>query len=186
VGSLLIDIGAETVSTAIFENDNLISLKVFEIGSSNITNDIALGLQVQLDEAEKIKREGSREYTQKKIDTIIEARLSDIYELVEQHLKKVKRAGLLPAGAIVSGGGAALPIIETFTKMSLHLPATVVDQQSVQQLTQKKLSDPAWLLAHGLCFLESSGSSIQVNRSSFKLFKRIRQGLRRFGEQFMP
>src|SRR3989344_3970680 len=45
-GCLLVDIGAETLSMIVFENNNLISLEVFPIGGNDITNDIALGLKI--------------------------------------------------------------------------------------------------------------------------------------------
>lgn len=57
-GCVLANIGAETVSIVVFENNTPISLKVFPIGSNDITNDIALGLKITLDEAEKLKRGG--------------------------------------------------------------------------------------------------------------------------------
>jgi cell division protein FtsA len=54
-GCVLANIGAETVSIAVFENNAPASLEVFPIGSTDITNDIALGLKVPLEEAEQIK-----------------------------------------------------------------------------------------------------------------------------------
>ena len=54
-GCVLANIGAETVSIAVFENNIPTSLEVFPIGSTDITNDIALGLKVPLEEAEQIK-----------------------------------------------------------------------------------------------------------------------------------
>ena len=54
-GCVLANIGAETVSIAVFENSTPISIKIFPIGSNDITNDIALGLKITLEEAEKIK-----------------------------------------------------------------------------------------------------------------------------------
>ncbi len=54
-GCVLANIGAETVSIAVFENSIPTSLEVFPIGSTDITNDIALGLKVPLEEAEQIK-----------------------------------------------------------------------------------------------------------------------------------
>jgi len=80
----------------------LVSLKVFPIGSTDITNDIALGLQVPLDEAEEIKlTQDTGLYSKRKLEEIIEARLTDIFELIESHLKKIKRAGLLPGVSIL-------------------------------------------------------------------------------------
>ena len=54
-GCVLANIGSDTVSIVIYENNMPISLEVFPIGSNDITNDIALGLKVSLEEAENIK-----------------------------------------------------------------------------------------------------------------------------------
>ncbi|MBX4210979.1 hypothetical protein KW783_03365, partial [Candidatus Parcubacteria bacterium] len=126
-GCLLANIGAETVSIVVYENNVPIALEVFPIGSTDITNDIALGLRIGLEEAEQIKI-GAMTTTavpRKKLDEIIEARLSDIFELIEAHLKKIGRNGLLPAGVIITGGGSSIGPIETFAKTSLRLPARI-------------------------------------------------------------
>ena len=73
-----------------------------------------LGLQLTLEEAESIKL-GSvigGDYSKKKVDEIIEARLIDILELITNHLKKLKRNELLPAGVIFTGGGSLINNIE--------------------------------------------------------------------------
>ena len=73
----------------VFENDVPIFLHVFPIGGADITNDIALGLKIPIEEAEEVKI-GSYQmanYPHKKLDEIIEARLTDIFELVENYLK---------------------------------------------------------------------------------------------------
>jgi len=117
VGCVLANIGAETVSVIVFEDDTPTSLRVFPIGSTDITNDIALGFRIPLEEAERLKRGDSHEsYPKKKLDEIIEARLSDIFELIELHLKKVGRNGLLPAGIIITGGGAGVSTIADLAK----------------------------------------------------------------------
>jgi cell division protein FtsA len=89
-GCVLANIGAETVSIAVFENNIPVSLEIFPIGSTDITNDIALGLKVPLEEAEQIKIGAitGSSYPRKKLEEIISARLSDIFELIEAHLKK--------------------------------------------------------------------------------------------------
>lgn len=126
-GCTLIDIGAETVSVSVFENNILTSLFVFGIGSLDITKDIALGLRVTPEEAESIKlgtvsfQSGSK----KKLDEIVEARLSDIFELVDKYFKKIGRSGLLPAGAIIVGGGSRMQLVETVAKSMLRIPIRV-------------------------------------------------------------
>jgi cell division protein FtsA len=150
VGCALVNIGAETVTIAVFENDIPISLQVFPIGSTDITNDIALGLKIPLEEAEKIKLAGpDGAYPKKKLDEIIEARLYDIFELVEAHLKKIGRNGLLPAGIILTGGGAGIATIEDLAKAVLKLPSSLA-QPAIANAGKHIVKDSSWLVAYGL------------------------------------
>ncbi|MEK7080221.1 MAG: cell division protein FtsA, partial [Patescibacteria group bacterium] len=57
LGVALIDIGAQTTSLAVFEEGELMHLAVFPIGSANITNDIAIGLKIEVAVAESIKKQ---------------------------------------------------------------------------------------------------------------------------------
>ena len=150
VGCALVNIGAETVSIIVFENDLPISLHIFPIGSTDITNDIALGLKIPLEEAEKIKITGANGlHSKKKLSEIIEARLYDIFELIESHLKKIKRNGLLPAGVILTGGGAGIATIEDLAKAALKLPSTLVNPQ-ISPAHKNIIKDSSWLVAYGL------------------------------------
>ena len=157
VGCVLVDIGAETVSMAVFENSTVISLQVFSIGSTDITNDIALGFRIPLDEAEDIKIGTESEHSKKKVDEIIEARLSDIFELIQNSLKKIKRNGLLPAGVIITGGGSGLATIQDFARATLKLPSKVMNVQHVQN-TSRKMGDSSWFIAYGLCYPGRAGT----------------------------
>jgi cell division protein FtsA len=131
-GCVLTNIGSETTSIVIYENNVPVSLEVFPIGSNDITNDIALGLKIPLEEAEKVKVGliSQTSYPKKKLEEIISARLSDIFDLIETHLKKIGRSGLLPAGVILTGGGAGLHTIEEFARSSLKLPSKVSSTRS--------------------------------------------------------
>ncbi len=167
-GCVLINIGAETVSIAVFENSILVSMHVFSIGSTDITNDIALGLKIPLEEAENVKVGGPscNNYPKKKVDEIIEARLSDIFELVEKHLKKMNRSGLLPAGAIITGGGSHVSSIEEISKAMLRLPSRL---GSPEYFTNEKVKpkDSSWFVATGLCI--AGKNSLQNERSEHSL-----------------
>ncbi len=150
VGCALVNIGAETVSIAVFENDTPISLQIFPIGSTDITNDIALGLKIPLEEAEKIKLGGPEGiYPKKKLEEIIEARLEDIFELIDSHLKKIGRSGLLPAGVVLTGGGAGIATIEDLAKAVLKLPSAVA-HPAISQAGKNVVKDSSWLVAYGL------------------------------------
>jgi len=159
-GCALVDIGAETVSIAVFENNLLISLQVFSIGSMDITKDVALGFKIALEEAESIKL-GSvigGDYPKKKVDEIIEARLGDIFELVENHLKRLRRNELLPAGIIFTGGGSYINKIEDLARSSLKLPARVGPADG--SINSKfKIRDASWYTAFGLALSSIDGSN---------------------------
>ncbi len=154
VGCLLADIGAETLSVISFENNNPVSLEVFPVGGSDITNDLALGLKVPLEEAENIKLGGlSRTpYSKKKFEEIISARLSDCFELIETHLKKIGRDELLPAGIVLTGGSAGISGIKTFAEEALSLPAQIAEIH-LGTGDKNKIRDSIWSTACGLVLL---------------------------------
>lgn len=185
-GCVLCNIGSETTSIVVYENNVPISLEVFEIGSNDITNDIALGLRIPLEEAEQVKL-GSvvgGNYPKKKLDEIIAARLSDIFDLVESHLKKIGKSGLLPAGIILTGGGACFPLIEEFARGYLKLPAKVGVLS--QHFGKQELKDSSWSVAFGLCVYGfSSDNAGTVHVSSIG----IKKSLGKLGDwfkQFLP
>ncbi len=150
VGGALVNIGSETVSLSVFENGTLVSLHTFSIGGTDITNDIALGMKVSLENAERLKLGNIVEdFSKKKLDEIIEARLFDIFELIENHLKKIKRNELLPAGVVFIGGGANIPLLEEFSKTALKLPSKVGVTEIFGNI-KTKLRDPAWFTVLGL------------------------------------
>jgi len=152
-GCVLCNIGAETLSIVVFENNIPISIEVFPIGGADITNDIALGLRVALEEAESIKLGGITQssYPRKKLEEIIEARLGDMFEFIENHLKKIGKNGLLPAGIILTGGGSYMNSIEEVARGALHLPSRVASLK----VNDGKIviKDSSWSVAYGLCIM---------------------------------
>ena len=124
-GSVLVNIGSETTSIAVFENNIPISLEVFPIGSTDITNDIALGFRIPIDEAESLKigSVSNSQYPKKKLEDMIREKIGDIFALVEAHLKKIGRSGLLPAGVILTGGGSNIAGIEDMARTYFKLPS---------------------------------------------------------------
>lgn len=151
-GCILVNIGSETVSLAVFENNIPMSLEVFPIGSTDITNDIALGFRIPIHEAENVKLgiTGEMQYPKKKLDEIIMARLSDIFDLIEAHLKKIGRSGLLPAGIILTGGGSGIDTIEDIARVSLKLPSKVSSINFLSNIKNSQLQDSYWSVAYGL------------------------------------
>jgi len=100
--------------------------------------------------AEQIKKGAitSTEYPKKKLDEIIIARLSDIFELIENHLKKIGKNGLLPAGIIMTGGGSGITTIEDLARAALKLPSKLATPRFGENT---KIKDASWAVAYGLC-----------------------------------
>ena len=119
-----------------------------------ITNDIALGLRVPLEEAEEIKRGSRVVCIQKRVGDIVEARLSDIFDLINAHLKKIGKQGLLPAGIIMTGGSSAIPFIEEIAKKTLEIPSKVASPdfakirkiKYMMQAGPSRMVSPLWAL----------------------------------------
>jgi cell division protein FtsA len=154
VGCLLADMGAETLSVIVFENNNPVSLEVFPVGGVDLTNDIALGLKMPLEEAENVKLGGlaRMSYSKKKLDEILAARLDDCFELIETHLKKIGRDSLLPAGIVLTGGSAGVTGIKNYAEESLELPAQIAEIHFGTS-DKSKIRDSVWATACGLVLL---------------------------------
>ena len=182
-GCVLANIGAETVSIVVFENQIPISLEVFGIGGSDITNDIALGLKVSLEEAESIKLGGitATNFSKKKLEEIVSARLGDIFELIEAHLKKIGKSGLLPAGIIVTGGSSSIGTIEDLARSYLRLPSRIASLN--QSLGKFQIKDSSWSVAYGLCVvgnLPEDEDGMEIRKRSKNFFDKILKVLKQF------
>src|SRR3989344_1909976 len=153
-GVILANIGAETISIVVYEEGIPISLEVFPIGSTDITNDIALGLKIPLEEAELVKLgRGGQQFPKKKLNDIIVSRLEDMFSLVIAHLKKIGKHELLPAGIVLTGGGSGIETIEDFARAAMRLPSTIPTNTidfTNNPKSKKQIKDTSWFVAYGL------------------------------------
>lgn len=179
-GCIVANIGAETLSIAVFENSFPVSVKVFPVGGSDITNDIALGLKIPLEEAERVKRGLGGSYSKRKIDDLVGSRLNDMFEMVDNHLKRIKRDGLLPAGVVLAGGGANLVGIEEAAKVALRLPARVA---ALDPGLNGKVRDVTWAVAYGLCVW---GASDPGESDGIGIAKQAKNSILQWLSQFLP
>jgi len=165
-GVAVIDIGAGTTGLAVYEEGDLIHTAVFPVGSENITNDLAIGLRTEPDIAEKVKIGFSTQprgrgkkmdkieipdgpsisVSQKMLNHIIEARVREIFQLVNKELKKISKQGMLPGGIVLVGGGAKLPKIADIAKKDLKVTVKIGTPSGILSLN----SDPAFLGVMGL------------------------------------
>ena len=177
-GCILANIGAETISIVVYDEGIPISVKVFPVGSSHITEDIALGLRISLEEAERVKvgRLSGQMYPRKKIDTIVESRLETMFALIDKHLKSLGRRGPLPAGIIISGGGANIGSVSEIARGSLKLPSRLAE---FRLSTDTKTRDATWAVAYGLALWGLTGDTNAPKRS-------FGATISKFFQQFLP
>lgn len=177
-GCVLANIGAETVSIVVYDEGIPVSVKVFPMGSSHITDDIALGFRISLEEAERVKlgRLSGQMYPRKKVDDLIVSRLSTMFALIDKHLKTLDRRGPLPAGIIISGGGAGIGSISDIAKGALKLPAHLA---GFRLSTDTKIRDATWAVAYGLALWGLTGDTNAPKKSIVASF-------RKFFRQFLP
>ena len=177
-GCVLANIGAETVSIVVYDENIPVSVKVFPMGSSHITDDIALGLRISLEEAERVKlgRLSGQMYPRKKVDDLISSRLNSLFALVDKHLKSLGRRGPLPAGIIISGGGAGIGSVSDIAKGSLKLPARLAE---LRISADTKIHDATWAVAYGLAMWGLTGDTNTPKRGFGASFSK-------FFRQFLP
>lgn len=188
-GCVLANIGAETVSIVVYEDNIPISLEIFPVGSTNITNDIALNFQISLEEAEQLKigKIRSVNYPQKKLDEIIKNRLIDMFALIEAHLKKIGRDKLLPAGIVITGGGSGIGTIEDIARATLELPSSIgtLPIHGKNGKRQNVVKDSTWSVAYGLCVFGYQYGQIN-SRSITKSVSRMVRFIQNLFRQFLP
>lgn len=151
VGCVLANIGSETLSIVVFEDSIPMSMRVFPVGGTDITNDLALGLRISPEEAEQLKHGAvlGSTFPKRKIDDLIGRRVTDMFKLIEAHLKKIGKNELLPAGIILTGGSSGLHTIAELAKAVLKLPsrhAALAEGSS----SKVELKDATWAVAYGL------------------------------------
>jgi cell division protein FtsA len=131
LGACLIDIGAGTTDVVVYNEGAALRLAVLPVGGNHVTNDIAIGLRTTLVEAEALKVSYGHTLPdvipiEERIDVhqvggdriqamprrylaeIIGPRMREIFQMAREEVKKSGYDGLLPAGVVVTGGGARL------------------------------------------------------------------------------
>lgn len=215
LGAALVNIGASTTSIAVFEDGELLHAAVIPIGSDHITSDIAIGLRTSLEVAEQCKRHfasatpeavsqydmidlrelgapESEHVSPRFISEISSARVEEIFEKVEEELRKINRSGLLPAGVVLAGGGAKLNGIVEIAKRVLRLPASMSPGIQVQTPLLEISRDPAYATVLGLMVWgfedERNASSARTSNMSggSGFFKKVGSPIKKIFKSFIP
>lgn len=181
-GCVLANIGAETLSIVVYDENVPVSVKVFPAGGANVTDELALGFKVSLEDAERIKtgRLGGPMYPKRKVDDIVAARFRAMFNLIDQHLKVLGKRGSLPAGIILSGGASGQSSVADIAKGALSLPSRIAD---LTVAPDSKVRDATWAVAYGLALWGLTGDTDAPKK---RVFAGAGKSLARFFRQFLP
>lgn len=213
LGSVFIDIGAGTTSMAVYEENKLLALQIFPMGGASITNDIAVGLKIPVSVAEEIKLQcgyalarevPSREtielgkfligakgtVSRRFVAEIIESRLAEILEFVNNELKLIQKSGNLAGGAVFAGGTAKLPGLTELAKQELRLSSHIGIPDLSESMGERSgnfselLEDPEFATALGLVLGggdQEGWWQMRENRQS-----RMKFDFKKFIRNFLP
>ena len=132
LGVCLVDIGGGTTDIAVFTGGAIRHTAVIPIAGDQITNDIAIALRTSTQDAEEIKlRYGfalqqmadademlevpgvgdrpSTKLSRQTLASVIQPRIEEIFQKVQDELRKSGYERLLRAGIVLTGGASAMP-----------------------------------------------------------------------------
>ena len=216
LGIVLVDIGGGKIDLSIYVDGALSYSSSIPIGARHISNDIAVGLRVSLDSAEKIKIFLSKSLNGKKkvsqinlneldlpenltevslktlVDGIVAPRLEEIFKLIFEEIEKSELGQQIPSGLVITGGGAlTIGMLET-GKRVVGLPIRLGFPEKVSGLVDE-IMDPQYSTTVGLLLYGQKDSL--VDKDNFKNFGKILKdfklgssinSLKNFIKQFIP
>jgi cell division protein FtsA len=189
LGVMLLDIGGGVTSIATFVEGAISYSGCVPFGGLNVTSDLAIGLRVSLDDAERVKVnafdlmkgkasggeivseasndkkkgvrktkvidvsslgiDGTKEIDRTLFEEIIEARFSEIFDLIIAQLQQSGVGTSMPAGVVLTGGSSMLPNITKIAKKVFKVPARVGYPKGLEGLVDEIIS-PAYSTTQGL------------------------------------
>ncbi len=145
LGVCLADIGAGSTDLIVYYEGVVIHTGAIPIGGDHFTNDISVGMQTPLQDAENIKKmfgcaivtripeaneievpsvgdRPPRLIQQRMLGEILEPRSRELMELLRDHLRQAGVADLLGAGLVFTGGGSRLNGLLEIAEDVMHRP----------------------------------------------------------------
>jgi len=174
IGMCLIDIGAGSTDVAVFHDGAVVHAGSIPVGGDHFTNDIAVGLQTPLADAEKLKKlfgcaivvrvpscnevevpslgdRPSRLMSQRAIAEILEPRARELFDLVRDHLRQAGVSHLCAAGVALCGGGARLMSLMEVAEDALRRPVRLAHPVPLPGMPAT-LCEPEFACALGMLY----------------------------------
>lgn len=135
LGTLLIDIGKNQTSYVVYEEGYVVAYDTIPLGWEDVTKDISIWMQVDIRDAEEIKRtlwtaiitedfNANTEMDLAFLSDIINARYEEIFNKIITRLKKIDKDGRLPGGILLVGWGSKMNNLDILAKVLFRLSAS--------------------------------------------------------------
>lgn len=181
IGVALIDIGGGTTDVAVYREGSLRHTAVIALGGNHFTNDVAIGLRIPMQEAERIKKKygcafldmtndfdemdvmGSdrqlRKIPRKYIAEIIQPRCEELAELVKKEIDNASKLESGLSGVVLTGGSALLNGIDRMMEAQIGLPVRIGSPEEVGSsqlmVSQSTINSPMYATGVGIILLSA-------------------------------
>ncbi len=169
LGVCLVDIGAHSTDLAVFFEGAVAHTASVPIGGAHFTNDLAIGLQLPVAQAEELKLQygncvvtaipqgaeieianpGPQKLELRAIAEILEPRARELMYFVKESLRYGRVENALGAGCVLTGGGAMLPGLLDVTESQLRAPARTGMPVRISQMPGE-LTHPGFAASVGM------------------------------------
>jgi len=203
LGVCLLDIGAHSSDIAVFFEGAVAYTASVPIGGAHFTNDLAIGLQLPVAQAEELKRQygnavvtavpqtaeieianlqpaaqeaGAARPQRLSVRTmaeILEPRARELMHFVRESLRQGGVFDALGAGCVLTGGGAMLPGMLDVTESQLRVPARTGLPMRLSRMPTE-LNHPSWAASIGMVLYAHRTRAMRAAEDNRSLRARLR------------
>ena len=190
-GALVLDIGGGSTGFAAYSDGYLAYTGVIGVGGDHITNDIAHAFQTTQAQAEELKiRDASamigtnsgeprvkipgssplmesRTISRRALDTVVNARLRELFGILREKLEEADLLHRLHAGAFITGGGAAMRGIDALIQRELCMPVRTGVPINVDGLSDERHPEAFASVAGALLYAHRNYEAQSLFRALF-------------------
>lgn len=172
LGCCVMDLGGGSTELIVYTGGVVRHTAAIPVGGDHFSNDIAVGLRTPIPEAELIKREygcACREMLRedhaleiasvgdrpprtvyvRMLSDIVEPRAQELLVLVQDELKRAGLDSQIPAGVVLTGGGARLLGLVELAERIFRLPVRVASPRGIAGMNEE-ISQPEYSTVVGL------------------------------------
>ena len=206
LGVALIDMGGGTTDLIIYLEGGVAYSTVLSIGGIHVTNDISIGLRTPIESAEMIKKKygcavldlvdasdmvevpsvggrAPRRLFRQELTQIIEPRMTEIMEMIEQELKRSGKKEMLAAGVVITGGGSMIDGCVESAERVFNMPVRIGSPSDIVGLkdvvSTPQFSNGVGMLKYGIR-LNQFRDKTRFEKTKGGLFTRIKNWLEEY------